>query len=240
MKSTQSLFLKLFLFIGLFHCSCKRPISGEGELIKESRKITNFNNIVLNISAHVTILVADTNSLTLVSQENIVENIEIKNKNDKLIIQSDRILKSDKPIAILITCTSLRGIELNGSGKIIIINQYSTSKVNFTINGSGKIETHLNATEIKSKINGSGEMNFSGEVQRLKIQINGSGKINAQELSASLCDIDIHGSGKAYLSVKDNLDISIVGSGDVIYAGEPIIKSSVTGKGKINSINKEK
>lgn len=240
MKTSKSLFLKLFLLIGLFHSSCQRPITGEGELIKESRNIKSFNNLILNIPAHVSIVVTDSNSLTLVAQENIVENIDIKRKNDRLIIQSDRILKSDKPIEILITCTSLKGIELNGSGNIVIINKYSTPKANFVINGSGKIQTHLNANEIKSKINGSGEMDFSGAVKKLKIEINGSGDINAQELFASLCDIDINGSGKAYLTVKDKLEISIVGSGDVIYAGDPIIKSSVTGKGKINSINEKK
>ncbi len=240
MKASKSLFFILFLLIGLFYSSCQRPITGEGELIKESRAIKSFNNLVLNIPAHVSILVTDSNSLAIVAQENIVENIDIKSKKNRLIIQSNRILKSDKPIEILITCTSLKGIELNGSGKIVIINQYTTPKANFTINGSGKIQTHLEAKEIKSKINGSGEMEFKGEVEKLKIEINGSGEINAQELSATLCDIDIDGSGKAYLTVVDKLDISIAGSGDVIYAGEPVIKSYVIGKGKVKSINKEK
>ena len=176
MKASKSLFLKLFLLIGLFHSSCQRPITGEGELIKESRNIKSFNNLILNIPAHVSIVVTDSNSLTLVAQENIVENIDIKRKNDRLIIQSDRILKSDKPIEILITCTSLKGIELNGSGNIVIINKYSTPKANFVINGSGKIQTHLNANEIKSKINGSGEMDFSGAVKKsLKLKSTGRG-----------------------------------------------------------------
>lgn len=83
-------------------------------------------------------------------------------------------------------------------------------------------------------------MNFSGSTQELTLEINGSGDINAQNLTANECDIDINGSGKAFLTVTDKLDISIVGSGDVIYAGEPIIKSSVTGNGKIKSRTKEK
>jgi Putative auto-transporter adhesin, head GIN domain len=240
MKASKSLFLKLILFIGLFHSSCQRPLTGEGELIKESRSIKSFNNLVLNIPAHVSILVTDSNSLTIVAQENIVENIDIKRKNNRLIIQSNRILKSNKPIEIIITCTSLKGIELNGSGNIDVINQYSIPKANFTINGSGKIQTHLEAKEIKSQINGSGEMKFSGAVQKLKIEINGSGDIIAQDLLASNCDIDINGSGKVDLTVKNKLDVSIVGSGDVTYAGDPIIKSYVTGNGKIKSINKEK
>jgi hypothetical protein len=240
MKTSNSLLIKLFLLIGLFHSSCQRPLTGEGELIKESRSIKSFKNLVLNIPAHVSILVTDSSSLTIVAQENIIENIELKRKNDRLIIQSNRILISDKPIEIFITCTSLREIELNGSGEIVILNKYSTPKANFTINGSGKIQSQLIANEIKSKINGSGAMNFSGAAQQLKIQINGSGDINAQDLSASNCDIKINGSGKTYLTVKDKLDISIVGSGDVIYAGEPIIKSNITGNGKIKSTTKEK
>ena len=80
MKASKSLFFILFLLIGLFYSSCQRPITGEGELIKESRAIKSFNNLVLNIPAHVSILVTDSNSLAIVAQENIVENIDIKSK----------------------------------------------------------------------------------------------------------------------------------------------------------------
>lgn len=233
MKATQHILFSLIFCMGLLQTGCKRPIIGEGELIKESMGIESFYKLSLNIPAHVSILVSDSNSAVIVAQENIVEHIELKVKNNSLVIQSDRLLKTDKPIEILITCTRLEGLEINGSGKIVIINPYRTQKANYTINGSGDIEAKVMAREIKSKINGSGDLLLLGEVENHKIQINGSGDLKAVELNSKNYDININGSGNADIAVSEKLDVSIVGSGDITYLGDPAIESNITGSGKI-------
>lgn len=219
--------------MGLLQTGCRRPIKGEGELIKESRVIESFSKLSLNIPAHVSILVTDSNSAVIVAQENIVEHIELKIKNNSLVIQSDRLLKTDKPIEILITCNRLEELEINGMGKIVILNSYRTQKANYTINGSGDIEAKVIAKDIKSKINGSGDLHLLGETQNHKIQINGSGDLKAEELISKNYDIHINGSGNANISVSEKLEVSIVGSGDITYSGDPAIESNVTGSGKI-------
>lgn len=233
MKANQLKLLSLIFFMGFLQTGCKRPIIGEGELIKESKDIEGFSKLSLNIPAHVSILVSDSNSAVIVAQENIVESIELKAKNRTLVIQSDRLLKSTKPIEILITCTRLEGLEINGSGKIVIINSYRTQRANYTINGSGDIEAKVIAKEIKSKINGSGDLHLFGQTQNHKIQINGSGDLKAKNLISNNCNITINGSGNADLSVLEKLDVSIVGSGDITYLGDPVIESNITGNGKI-------
>lgn len=233
MKTTQHLLFSFIFSLGLLQMGCKQPIIGEGELIKESRIIKGFSKLSLNISAHVSIIVADTNSAVIVAQSNIVENIEFKLKNKTLVIQSNRILKTEEPIEIIITCTQLEGLEINGSGKIVIINPYRTQKANYTINGSGNIEAKVNSSEIKSKINGSGDLLLQGQTLSHKIQINGSGDLKAIDLNAKNYDITINGSGNAAIAVSEKLDVSIVGSGDITYSGNPIIESNVTGSGKI-------
>ncbi|MBK7964722.1 MAG: DUF2807 domain-containing protein [Bacteroidetes bacterium] len=233
MKANQLILLFLFFCLGLLQTSCRRPITGEGELIKKSREIENFSKLSLNIPAHVSILISDSNSAIIVGQENIIENIEFKVKNKGLVIHSNRTLKTDKPIEIFITCTQLEGLEINGAGKIVILNSYRTQKANYIINGSGDILATVIAKEIKSKINGSGDLHLKGETQNHKIQINGSGDLKALALKSKIYNININGSGNADISASEKLDVTIVGSGDITYLGDPAIESNITGSGKI-------
>jgi hypothetical protein len=236
MKANQLILLSLFVCIVFLQTGCRRPISGEGELIKESKDLEEFSKLSLNIPAHVSILVAESNSAVIVAQENIVEHVEFKVKNNTLIIHSNRLLKTEKPIEILITCSRLEGLEINGAGKIVILNSYRTPKANYTINGSGDIEAKVIAKDIKSKINGSGDLKLLGETQNHRIHINGSGDLKALELNSKTCDININGSGNANIAVSEKLEVSVVGSGDITYLGDPAIESNITGSGKIKKV----
>jgi carbon monoxide dehydrogenase subunit G len=231
---TKSLILtSLLIGLGFLQMGCRRPITGEGELIKETREIESFSKLSLNVAANVSLLVTDSNSATIVAQENILEHIKFITKGNSLIIQSNRMIRTDKPIKIVITCTRPEALEINGSGKITIINSYRTQKASYTINGSGDIDAKVIAKEIKSKINGSGDLHLSGETQSHRIHINGSGDLKAGGLQANNYDININGSGNAEITVLEKLDVSIVGSGDITYSGEPAIESNITGSGKI-------
>ncbi len=240
MKAVQHIALFIIICLGILQTGCQSPIIGEGALIKAPRTIGSFSKISLNLAAHVSIIVTDSNSAVIVGQENIVENIEFKINSKTLVIQSNRMYQTDKPIEILITCTQLEGLEINGAGKIVVINPYRTQKANYTINGSGDIEARVIAKDIKSKINGSGDLHLHGETQKHKIQINGSGDLKAIELISKNYEININGSGKADIAVSDKLNVAIVGSGDVTYLGDPIIESKITGRGKIKKYKNKK
>ena len=238
MKRTRYTSLLGLALIYLLSSSCNSTVIGEGELRKESRKIGSFNKLALNINAHVSIIIADSNSIVLVAQANILENIELKSKGRSLLIHSKQSLKTDKPIEIIMTCSAPEALEINGAGEIEIINPYKIEKSTFIINGSGDIKARPHSQQIKSTINGSGDLELKGEAEDHKIQINGSGDLKASELIVQNYRIDINGSGKVFIHVESKLNVNIMGSGDVNYIGDPEINSKITGKGEINRANK--
>jgi hypothetical protein len=86
---------------------------------------------------------------------------------------------------------------------------------------------------------GSGNVTVSDpiSVDRMEISLIGSGGFFGFPLTASRCQVDISGSGNCEITVNDDLDVAVDGSGSVYYKGSPIINEDITGSGRVVDTN---
>lgn len=217
----------------LLFSACKETIHGEGPVVKETRLPGEFAKLELDIPAHITYIVADSVSMTIAAEQNILEQITTEIDGRTLEIKTEKDLDPSRTIEIIMTLRPLEGINVNGSGKIRGINTMSGKEIKLEINGSGDIEGKFDYRIIRADINGSGDAHLSGKCEEQRIEINGSGNYKAMELISEICKIDISGSGDAELSVTSRLTADVVGSGNVRYLGEPAVTANITGSGEV-------
>jgi hypothetical protein len=74
-------------------------------------------------------------------------------------------------------------------------------------------------------------------VDRMKVSLIGSGGFYGFPLEANTFDVDISGAGNCEITVKDDLDVVIDGSGSVYYKGSPVIHEDITGSGRVVEAN---
>lgn len=213
--------------------ACKETIHGDGPLVKQTRTPGEFAKLELDIPAHITYIVADSVSMTIASEQNIIDNIITEVDGRTLEIKSDKDLEPSRPIEIIMTIRTLEGITLNGSGKIRGINTLSGKEIRLNINGSGDIAGRFDFRMIRTEINGSGDAQLQGKCEEQRIDINGSGNYCAEGRQSDVCMVEISGSGDADVNVMTKLSADVVGSGNVRYAGEPSISTNVTGSGEV-------
>ncbi len=86
---------------------------------------------------------------------------------------------------------------------------------------------------------GSGNVSVTDliAVDRMKVSLIGSGGFFGFPLEANNCDVDISGSGNCEITVNDDLDVVIDGSGSVYYKGFPQIHEDITGSGRVTDSN---
>ncbi|MBK9320671.1 MAG: DUF2807 domain-containing protein [Bacteroidetes bacterium] len=227
----------VILLLIFFVSACMPSVSGEGDLVKQSREVEGFQKIELNLTARVTVIIADTTSVVVVAQPNLQEYIDTKNEGETLVIRSSRSLKATKPIEIVMTCPAQEALTINGSGDIFIINPFKIEKLNLDINGSGEIHAHINTRKIVTNINGSGDVFLKGNAEMHAAEINGSGKIKAEELEVEKYQIQINGSGDADIHATSKLSVKLTGTGNITYSGQPAIESEIIGSGELKKNN---
>jgi hypothetical protein len=132
--------------------------------------------------------------------------------------------------------TSL-ALQLSGSGNISL-GSVSASQVDANIAGSGDIQVQtLTADKLSSKTAGSGNITLGGKVGQQSAEILGSGDYRAGGLNSETATVHVTGSVNSQVAASAILNVTILGSGDVAYSGNPTVHASIAGSGKVNPAN---
>jgi hypothetical protein len=127
-------------------------------------------------------------------------------------------------------------VKLTGSGEIDFGDMYA-DELSITQTSSGTTRGGiLGAREMDISLTGSGRIILYGDSHDLTTSHSASGRIDAFDVLA--VDVRSHstGSGNTYVNVSGILEVTILGSGDVVYMGNPTdIIYRIIGSGNVRS-----
>ena len=123
-------------------------------------------------------------------------------------------------------------IRTGGSGDISLALE--ADDVRLSISGSGDMDIAVKSAVLEVESRGSGDIGIGGTVQLMGVSISGSGEFEAARLQAQDADVNLSGSGDAYVTVTGSLTGSVSGSGDLAYSGDPTgVNVSDNGSGSV-------
>ncbi len=224
------------IIVPLDGCS-GRAVHGSGTMISEDRHVSTFNKIRLKGQGNVIITKDETQSVEIVTDDNIMALIETTVSGNELIISYKKNNIKPTTLDFLITVANLKGLSISGSGDITGKSRFVSDNFYADISGSGDITVELEVASLESDITGSGSINLLGSTKFHRASITGSGDIDAFDLDAKDVSIKISGSGDCKVTAAETLTAKISGSGDVYYKGHPQVNTSISGSGSIKSRN---
>ncbi len=212
-------------------------VRGSGDLITETRDVSNFDSIALSGSGEVVISQGGGESLTIETDDNVMEHVkaEVVGGTLELGFEEGFNLVDYTRLIFTVGVDDLTSLSISGSGDIES-DEIETDRLEATVTGSGDIQIGtLTADEVKARITGSGDMDLTGEVAAQDVTISGSGKYRAGDLRGESVEVSISGSGDATVWATDSLDVNISGSGSVDYYGRPSMSTSGSGSGNVTN-----
>ncbi len=213
-----------------------RKIEGNGNRQTKNYSITDFTEV--NVAGPMTVYITQGAgfSVKVEADENLFDYLEIEKDGRELEIgsRSNYNLRSRGGIKVWVTAPTYEAAEIAGSGKIISETKITSSKdLHIDVAGSGDVQLDVDAPEIKADVAGSGNVLLTGATKEFSVDIAGSGDVRAFNLMSEVSKVDIAGSGNAEVSASRELDVDIAGSGNVVYKGNPNVKQSKMGSGKV-------
>ncbi|MFA6391887.1 MAG: head GIN domain-containing protein [Patescibacteria group bacterium] len=211
---------------------------GSGKLVKESRAVSDFNQVVISGTGVLNIVQSGEEKLEVEAEDNIMKHLEtfVENNTLKLKVKNPWFFWTiwpTKKITYNLSVDDLSRIGISGSGEIITDGTLKADELTIQISGSGKADMVLDVKNLAVNISGSGEFLMAGTATDQNIKISGSGDYNAKNMVSKNAVISISGSGDGILNATDELDVTISGSGDIQYVGSPSLTQSISGSGKI-------
>jgi hypothetical protein len=200
---------------------------GEGELVIGNERKRNWDN---DDKVNVYITVKDIEGLGIGGSGDLIAETKIITNNIRLYVSGSGNMSVD------VDASANIGANVSGSGNMDLKGKCKDFEIKVT--GSGKRAIALRASgHADFGVSGSGKIEASGAASKVKASISGSGKVLAANLETNSCEVLITGSGDVEINVKNELDVNIIGSGNVRYKGDPSkVKSHSAGSGHVGKL----
>lgn len=233
----------ILLIVGIFLITAcgANYIQGSGNVAKEEREVSGFDRIDMSGYGEVIITQGNAESLTIETDDNLLEYIESNVRNNTLYLEftDNTIPDPSGTITYRLNVINLEALELSGAGSFRV-QSLDTPNLGITFDGAGKIDLDsLIADEVSVQINGAGDINFAGKVGKQDIHIKGAGKYSAPDLQSDQASVQIEGVGKVVIWVADTLTVKIDGAGNIDYYGSPSVTQDIEGGGSIHSLGEK-
>ncbi|MGI9328911.1 MAG: head GIN domain-containing protein [Pseudomonadales bacterium] len=254
--------LHRILAVGVAVCAfalvavAERP--GTGAMAQQT--VAPFTEIEFTLPGELTLLRGESPRVGITAEPQQLEAIEVIVDDGLLIIRADergwlrRVALDD--VKVEVSYQALNALRIAGSGDALgdafasdafelsvsgsgsaLLQSLSCKTASFGVAGSGDIGIQaLDATSSTTEISGSGDIVLRGTVAEQVLRIAGSGDYRAGGLISQSALLNIAGSGSARLQASERISGSILGSGDLLYVGEPELAIRVEGSGEVKQL----
>jgi Putative auto-transporter adhesin, head GIN domain len=206
----------LCAILSLSLTSCiKESIDGNGNLITEKRTISaKFTAIRLQSTANVVLKQGSPVSVEVTSSSNILSAITTNVVGNTLVIDTEGSIITNAATEVTITVPNLAEIIASSTGDI-------STEGNFIFN------------DLIVAVSGTGDIKLAGTCKNMTVKSTGLGDIEAFDMPADMVVATLSSMGNLKTTVKNILNVTISGSGDVFYKGNPTLLTRITGSGDI-------
>ena len=240
--------------------NCNGTNASKAPKIKHTVNVETFKGISLGCNATLSYSESEQTSIEVNTSRAIFDNMHFETVDDLLDIsfKNNTNISYDEAIEISISGPSVDVFILTGSGSIsanynilnqkkqvslevigsgdILAENLNTKSFFLKIAGSGNITSKgLSAGKVQASIDGSGDMTVDGTCNNSKIEIVGSGSFQGYDCETKNAIIEVTGSGDCEVTVLNELQAVIAGSGDIFYRGNPQISTNITGSGVVQN-----
>ena len=223
----------LFFSILLFSASSvnaqwwsnSKKVAGNKEVTIQSRSVANYDQISVTGMMEVQLIAGNEGKIDIEAESNLMEFIETKVNNGHLRISIQKGINIEPsknyPIKIVVPFETLGALTLTGSGHIRNSDVIKARDFKIIVTGSGNMNLNLITENLESTVTGSGDLKLKGTSREFTCKVTGSGDVFAYDLIADKVDASVMGSGDVEVSVENELNAKVSGSGDIKYRGNP-------------------
>ncbi len=209
--------LLALLAIPLLLCSCRKEIlRGSGPQGTRQLTMPAFTAVETHYDIAAEISYGATQQIEVTGYENLLNELKIAVEDGILKLKFDTRYErvTNGNVVVKIKVPALAKATIHGSRDINISGLNNGATLHARIHGSGSIRI------------------ANSSYQKAILDIHGSGLVVAQGLQVAEAEANVFGSGHSSISVSQRLKVTVNGSGNVYYWGNPQLETTYNGSGR--------
>lgn len=208
------------------------------DLVSETRDVEPFDSVKMSGSGNLYITQGESTGLRVEAKQRVLDNLLTHVEGGVLVIKKKTGWSGRGKVNAYVTMIEVKRLALAGSIKLIGQTPVASESLTLKVAGSGQIDLDVDVQKLSTSISGSGEANLRGRAAAHDFKASGSGELDGFELETEKTKIVLNGSGRAEVSVSQEMDVKISGSGKVFLKGEGKIGDlKISGSGRVKRVD---
>jgi hypothetical protein len=208
--------------------SCQQTISfgngikGSGNVVTQNRNITEkFTGIDAGSGIEVEITQANTPSILVEADDNIIEYITTEIQNGILIISCKESIKNAKERKVKVTLPDVESISASSGSEIKSMNTITSSSLDIKSSSGSEIDITIQAENAYCTSSSGSTINLKGKALKLQTQSSSGSDIDAEDLLAN--EINATSSSGSHTTIHPivSLEASASSGGNINYVNVP-------------------
>ncbi|HEX9278915.1 MAG TPA: head GIN domain-containing protein [Casimicrobiaceae bacterium] len=213
-----------------------------GEVVREDRAATGFHRLEIDGQVEVTLVQGAAEGVTVEAPSSMLRRVRTEVRDGTLFIDAAEQRRTWQWFSgrrgrhtprVTVNLREVDRIEAAGA-VTVAADSLRAGELRLDLAGACSLKIRdLQATTLRLDGSGAIKANIAGKVQRQRVDLSGAGSFQASKLASDEAVIGVSGAGKAVVDAANSLEVDISGAGAVEYLGDPKVKQSISGIGKV-------
>lgn len=198
---------------------------GSGDVIKQTREVGNFSGIKVGGAFNVSITPSESFSLTVESDDNLMDQIITEVDGDVLEIKSKGNIKNPSELNIYVSMPNLNSLDVSGAATVYTLSgsTINASKFEMEASGASNVNLNLNAGDVSVEVSGAADVVLIGVATSLDAEVSGAGSLKAERLDTPKSVVNASGAGDIKIAGTGVVAATTSGAGSIKYQNKPTI-----------------
>jgi hypothetical protein len=213
----------------LVFSGCTPPftaIRASGNIVTREEDISGFDRVDASHAFKVEITQADTFSVVLRIDENVLDYLEVAKRGNTLRIglEPGRGYTTGKvTMEATVTMPELTGLELSGACKGTITGFKSAKSLTVDVSGASHVRGDIESGDASIDASGASEVVLSGSAGDLTADASGASGIDLADFPVGDANVGASGASRVTVNASGTLDADASGASHVLYLGSPTL-----------------
>jgi len=213
-----------------------------GEVVREDRAATGFHRLEIDGHVEVTLVQGAAEGVTVEAPSSMLRRVRTEVRDGTLFIDAAEQRRmwqwfsgrrGRRTPRITVNLREVDRIEVAGT-VTVAADSLKAGELRLDLAGACSLKIRdLQATTLRLDGSGAIKADVAGKVQRQRVDLSGAGSFQASKLASDEAVIGVSGAGRAVVNAANSLEVDISGAGAVEYLGDPKVKQSISGIGKV-------
>ena len=213
-----------------------------GEMVREDRAATGFHRLEIDGQVEVTLVQGAAEGVTVEAPSSMLRRVRTEVRDGTLFIDAAEQRRmwqwfsgrrGRRTPRITVNLREVDRIEVAGT-VTMAADSLKAGELRLDLAGACSLKIRdLQATTLRLDGSGAIKADVAGRVQRQRVDLSGAGSFQASKLASDEAVIEVSGAGKAVVNAANSLVVDISGAGAVEYLGDPKVKQSISGIGRV-------